>query len=768
MNRQQETAASKPHTQRIKPELLAPAGDYACFQAALKAGADAVYLGGAMYGARAYAGNFQTEEILRALEEAHFYGKKIYLTVNTLMKQNEIDSLPSFIAPFYEAGLDGVIVQDVGALSLLGKTFPGLPLHASTQMTVTDALGAEALKPLGIVRVVPARELSLEEVRLLKQKSGLEIECFIHGAMCYSYSGQCLFSSMLGGRSGNRGRCAQPCRQPYRIQGAKDGKECYPLSLKDMSTAWFLPELIHAGIDSFKIEGRMKKPEYVAGVTDIYRRIIDACCSGSAAQDASSERPRISNEDQKTLTTLYIRSGVSKGYYDKHNGKEMVTLHQPGYAGCDEETLERIRERILSRQPAVSISMKVRARIGEPLFLTVSDGVLEAAFSGMTVQPAQKCPLLREELERQLAKTGGSGFTVSKIEIDMQEEIFLPVKAVNELRRQCLEELRRQRVENAMPFRPVPETDGAKAPASHQKSSAPGGQSERNAASKAEENNAALPALHTTVSTAEQLLAALHSRAARIYLPQACLNREMEALVAQTDRSLEYRPEFFLSFPVIQREDAPGVMERMARLLDKGCFDGVQLSSLSGLKWLEHYGWKGKTAFDHRIYIWNRQTWEFWKDRFDTWCAPLELNRRELYALPNAKKELLVYGRIPMMVTANCIRKTTGSCPKEQGSPAAGFSAKEMALLDRYQARFPVTADCGSCLNIIYNSVPLSLHDYLREIAEAHPAAVRMDFLLESGKETEQLLKLFQKGMAGEQAVISFPFTTGHFKKGAQ
>lgn len=211
MEKQQKTPAARPNTQKIKPELLAPAGDYSCFQAALKAGADAVYLGGAMYGARAYAGNFQTQEILRALDEAHFYGKRIYLTVNTLMKQHEIDGLPAFIAPFYEAGLDGVIVQDVGALSVLGKSFPGLPLHASTQMTITDALGAEALKPLGITRIVPARELSLKEVRLLKQKSGLEIECFIHGAMCYSYSGQCLFSSMLGGRSGNRGRCAQSC-----------------------------------------------------------------------------------------------------------------------------------------------------------------------------------------------------------------------------------------------------------------------------------------------------------------------------------------------------------------------------------------------------------------------------------------------------------------------------------------------------------------------------------------------------------------------------
>ncbi len=769
MERQQKTPAARPNTQKIKPELLAPAGDYACFQAALKAGADAVYLGGAMYGARAYAGNFQTQEILRALDEAHFYGKRIYLTVNTLMKQHEIDGLPAFIAPFYEAGLDGVIVQDVGALSVLGKSFPGLPLHASTQMTITDALGAEALKPLGITRIVPARELSLKEVRLLKQKSGLEIECFIHGAMCYSYSGQCLFSSMLGGRSGNRGRCAQSCRQPYRIQGAGDGRECYPLSLKDMSTAWFLPRLIAAGIDSFKIEGRMKKPEYVAGVTDIYRRLIDACCSGSAGQTGASGNCRISAEDQKTLTTLYIRSGISGGYYEKHNGKEMVTLSQPGYAGCGEETLERIRARVLSRQPSVPVTLRVRARTGEPLLLSASDGVLETTLSGMTVQPAQKRPLLREELERQLAKAGGSGFFVSKIDIDMQEEIFLPIKAVNELRRQCLEELRRLRVENSRPYQPVPsEPVCPKSPADR-------------AASVPERQ--ARPPLHVTVSTMEQLSAAIGGHVHRIYLSPARLkltparlNAEIEALLAQGDRKSEYRPEFFLSFPVIQREDAPEVMERMAEFLETGRFDGVQLSSLSGLKWLEQHGWKGKTAFDHRIYIWNWQTWEYWKASFDTWCAPLELNRRELYALPNEKKELLLYGRIPMMVTANCIRKTSGCCPRERNQSAAspgkasssGLPSDSLALLDRYQARFPVVTDCGSCLNIIYNSVPLSLHDYLGEIVQAHPSAVRMDFLLENRKETEQLLRLFQKGMDGERTAVDYAFTTGHFKKGAQ
>ncbi|MBQ2100614.1 MAG: U32 family peptidase, partial [Lachnospiraceae bacterium] len=209
-------------------ELLAPAGSPESFYGAISAGADAVYLAGTQYGARAYADNFPEEELLKALCYAHLFHKKVYMTVNTLTKEQELEALPAFLKPYVEEGLDGVIVQDFGVLSRLGEVFPKLPLHASTQMSITGAYGVNLLKELGVTRVVPARELCLSEVKKLKEESGLEIECFIHGAMCYCYSGQCLFSSMLGGRSGNRGRCAQPCRLPYRVSiGGKTTKEAY-------------------------------------------------------------------------------------------------------------------------------------------------------------------------------------------------------------------------------------------------------------------------------------------------------------------------------------------------------------------------------------------------------------------------------------------------------------------------------------------------------------------------------------------------------------
>ena len=256
-----------------KVELLAPAGNAEAFYGAIHAGADAIYLGGSRFGARAYAENFSEEELVACIRYAHLFQRKVYLTVNTLVKESEFSGLYEYVLPYYRAGLDGVIVQDMGVFAYLREHFPGMELHGSTQMTITGEYGAAFLKEQGACRVVPARELSLAEIRRIKEVTGLEIECFIHGAMCYCYSGQCLFSSILGGRSGNRGRCAQPCRLPYTT--GKHPKECYPLSLKDMCTIEYIPELLEAGIDSFKIEGRMKTALYVAVVARTYREAID-------------------------------------------------------------------------------------------------------------------------------------------------------------------------------------------------------------------------------------------------------------------------------------------------------------------------------------------------------------------------------------------------------------------------------------------------------------------------------------------------------------
>ncbi|MBQ1491168.1 MAG: U32 family peptidase, partial [Blautia sp.] len=319
------------------------------------AGADAVYLGGDRFGARAYAKNFSQEELLSAIDLVHLMGKRLYLTVNTLVKNREMEDLPAYLAPLVEAGLDAVLVQDFGILSLLKRTFPSLDLHASTQMTVSGVEGIRLLDGLGVTRAVPARELSLEEIKKLCEASGMEIEVFIHGAMCYCYSGQCLFSSIAGGRSGNRGRCAQPCRLPMKVAARGN---CTPLSMKDMMTLPLLPELYDAGVASLKIEGRMKQPAYVAGVTRIYRKYMDLL------EEKGREGFRVEKADREELLSLYSRGGSCEGYYHRDHGKEMIffTGGAKKGEGREEEPLP---------DPKLSVSGICTLKEGESASLTV-------------------------------------------------------------------------------------------------------------------------------------------------------------------------------------------------------------------------------------------------------------------------------------------------------------------------------------------------------------------------------------------------------------
>ncbi len=323
-----------------KIEILAPAGSVASLKGAVAAGADAVYIGGGKFGARAYADNPDEEELLSAIDFIHLNGKKIYLTVNTLLKERELQNgLYDYLKNYYERGLDAVIVQDLGVLSFIKRNFPDLPVHASTQMTVCQGAGASLLERVGgVTRVVPARELSLSEIRQLRSETSLEIECFVHGALCYSYSGQCLLSSMIGGRSGNRGRCAQPCRQRYELlENDKSVREGCLLSLKDICTLDYIPDLCDAGIDSFKIEGRMKKPEYTAGITAAYayltRKFEELGRTGF--EKYIKENPDEINERVREASEIYNRGGFTKGYYFGYHGPSMMTSKSdPGNSGA--------------------------------------------------------------------------------------------------------------------------------------------------------------------------------------------------------------------------------------------------------------------------------------------------------------------------------------------------------------------------------------------------------------------------------------------------
>ena len=486
-----------------KIEILAPAGSYESFHAAIVAGADAVYAGGPKFGARAFAENFTEAQLLNAIDYAHLHQRKFYLTVNTLLKDYEIEQLPEYLEPLYQRGLDAVIVQDMGVLNVVRQYFPDMDIHASTQMTVTGVNGAQFLKENGAVRVVPAREISLEEVRNIKSVTGMEMECFVHGALCYCYSGQCLLSSLIGGRSGNRGQCAQPCRLPYTV----DGEKGYLLSLKDICTLDIIPDLIEAGIDSFKIEGRMKRPEYVSGVTSIYRKYVDLYLK-------NPQKPYlVDDKDKEMLMDLFNRGGFHTGYYKQKNGRNMITIQKPNHIGVKvgdvlSQKGREVQMRALTdiaagdliefkneaqryttgksckqgevitilapkgmRLPAGEVLYRVQSpKLLNDLKTTYSEGkVIEKLYgyismeagkaaklvvckdeysveveSEQQVEAASSRPLDEERIKKQLQKTGNTEFAFDMLDVELHGEVFLPMQQLNEMRRKALEELEKK------------------------------------------------------------------------------------------------------------------------------------------------------------------------------------------------------------------------------------------------------------------------------------------------------------------------------------
>ena len=731
-----------------KVELLAPAGNYEALTGAIMAGADAVYLGGSLFGARAYADNFTEEEICRGIRFAHLYGCKIYLTVNTLIKEREFSKLYDYLLPYYQAGLDGVIIQDFGVFQYIKKHFPGLSLHVSTQMTVTGVYGAKLLKAEGAERIVPARELSLSEIKAMKDEADIEIETFVHGAMCYCYSGQCLFSSILGGRSGNRGRCAQPCRLPYRIE---DGKEEYPLSMKDMCTIEMLPELIEAGIDSFKIEGRMKKPEYAAGVTAIYRKYIDL-------YEKNPNNYKVSEEDLQYLRSLYIRSEIMDGYYHKHNGSEMITIDSPAYSGSDETLLSQIRTAYIEKKKLFSVSAFATFFAEKPCELTLLCGDVKVTVQGAVVQKALKQPLLKEKIKEQLLKSGNTCFEISSLKVDVESDIFLPVSALNQLRRDAILAL-----ENAIIVKNGLAYSERTVLTSVQKSLQTVSGKKNYKFQKEHE-------IHVLVTSKEQLAAALSEGVKRIYLDRkiACkeaflqIEAAFKAHSEREDKEKEF-PELYLAFPYIVRSKDEAMLTALYALLQEEFITGALVRNLETVSFLMEKGNTKPIVTDAGLYMFNKAAADYLQSISSEQYLPIELNRHEIKDLQAVSAMdscgQVVYGRLPLMLSANCLKKTKGLCRHE-----AGY----LSLTDRYQKEFPVYTDCTYCYNILYNSVPLSLHSQFGQ-RENGIYTHRLDFTIENKQETSEIICYFKdlaKGIVREPDYRDF--TTGHNKRGVE
>ena len=750
--------------EKKRAELLAPAGSFASLKAAVAAGADAVYMGGARFGARAYAQNADQDEMIAAIEYAHLHGCRLYMTVNTLFKENELGELYEYLLPYYKAGLDGVIVQDLGALSFIREHFPGIELHASTQMTITSVYGAKELKRLGCCRVVPAREVSLEEIRRIYDETGMDIETFVHGALCYCYSGQCLMSSLIGGRSGNRGRCAQPCRLPYRVYEQENGtavnkedQKCV-LSMKDLCTLDILPQILEAGVFSLKIEGRMKSPRYTAGVVRIYRKYLNRYL------EYGSEGYYVEPEDKKELLDLFDRGGFTSGYYTRHNGRDMIALKEkPEFRETNKELFDFLDREYVETEKKEPVEGYAYLAEGLPSVLTLTCGDISVTVSGQEPQAAKNQPMTREKVIRQLGKTGATAFEFTELEAEVCGALFLPVQALNELRREGFEALT-EAIQNQW-RRKAPEAGEVQNGAdSGEKSSRAAG-----CAGPVPDESAGKRPMYLTVSaeTGDQLSAALAvPEVRRICLDASSFQPERWAEFVQLIH--QAGKECYLTLPHIFRTHAIGFFRTYRSCLEQAGFDGLLIRAFEEIQWMREEQISLSASFDASVYAWNHGAVHTLKEEQAAFItAPWELNSRELEPVFEACRreglpaELIVYGRAPMMVSAQCITKTVKGCSK---CPSL------LSMKDRTGARLPVQNHCAFCYNTILNPLPVSLHGCADSVKRLAPEGLRLCFTIETGEETKAVLNAFAaEFIRGENAEPPFTeFTRGHFRRGVE
>lgn len=746
-------------------ELLAPAGSLKTLKAVIHAGADAVYLGGSMFGARAYANNFNEEELLEAIRFGHIHGRKIILAVNTLLKEYELGQLYDYLHPYYEAGLDAVIVQDMGVMEFIKTHFPNLPIHTSTQMTITNVEGARLLKEQGVERVVTAREMSLEEIQRIHDEVGVELESFIHGALCYCYSGQCLFSSIIGGRSGNRGRCAQPCRLSYEVlQGEKSltGHHAIPiLSLKDMCTLPFLYELADHGVYSFKIEGRMKTPEYAAGVVSIYRKYMDSYLDGN--------RIPVEKKDIRALLELGNRGGFTNGYYYHHNDSDMLSGESASHNKSEGVLKDNIRREYVDTELKEKIKGKLILNKECPAKIEVQYGKIKVSYQGDMVLVAQNRPLTKEVVTEKITKTGNTPFVFENLEVTMDDDIFMPVNQLNQLRRGALEALEEALLK---PYeRTLPElVETSSAETDRQttgnaiKEKQISGQSLSQ--TSGQQSAGSSTEVRVLIEDAEQLPAVLKvDFVDTVYLDCMLYTREnlLRKLSEDIDRVHASGKKAFYVFPFIFRQQTSLFYEKIMPELKKLPLDGIMVRSLDEIAFIKEWGNENwQMVSDSNLYTYSNEAAEyFYRLGMIQDTIPVELNRKEILRRENSRSEMIIYGRLPLMITAQCIHKNTLGCMHQH---------KVLNLKDRYSVHFPVKNFCSECYNVIYNSLPVCLFKEDVTVKKIAPAAVRLSFTTETEEETEQILTIYgdiykNGGILGQ---MPMECTNGHFKRGVE
>ena len=686
-------------------ELLSPAGSREAVTAAVQSGAGAVYLGFGDYNARRGAQNFTRESLAEAVAYCHVRGVKVYLTLNTLLSDGELPGAVEEARFASEVGVDAVLVQDLGVLEAVRRAVPDLPLHASTQMSLMNLDGVKRAADLGCTRAVLARELSRDQIGYICAHSPIEIEVFGHGAQCMCYSGQCFFSSVIGTRSGNRGLCAQPCRLNY---GWGDRADRPLLSLKDMSLAKHLRELEELGVACLKIEGRMKRPEYVAVVTSIYARAL-------------REGREPTSEELEQLRAAFSRQGFTDGYFRDDTGRHMFGTRQEERE--PKELFAAARADYGREHPLVALTGALTLREGEPMALTLSDGARQVTARGEAPQRAKMRPTTPEEARERIQKTGGTPYAVTALEVEAGEGLMAPAAQLNALRREALEELTALRAQpparRSLPFAPENGDQGS---------------------------NAGAPVFTVALHDASQLTDALLARRpAVVYLPLEEALKVRDRFGDMAGQGVE--PSVILPRVLWDRE-VPEVERALAELKRSGA-RSVLVGNLGGISLAERVGLPARGDFGLEVY--NSQCAGAYRE-MGLQSAALSFEQR-LSRVRDQKKplpsELIVYGRLPLMITENCIYKARdGKCRR-------GCEARQ-GILDRKKARFPVLRAWG-CRNEIFNGVPLWLADRRQELEHCGLWALRLNFVLEKPEDCVRIFDAYRTG----NGIASEEYTRG-------
>ncbi|MBO4782072.1 MAG: U32 family peptidase [Lachnospiraceae bacterium] len=819
---------------RKKPELLAPAGSFDNMKAVISAGADAVYMGGKSFGARAYADNPDTDGVIEAIRFCHIRNKKLYLTVNTLLKEDELNSqLYDYIKPFYEAGLDAVIVQDLGVMDYISKHFPGLDIHLSTQCSLTMAEGVKGLTsmlktPSAVTRLVPARELSLEELKTMRRDTDLEMEVFIHGALCYCYSGQCLLSSLAGGRSGNRGRCAQPCRRLYKVKIGEQESKGYFLSPKDMCTIEHIPELIEAGIDSFKIEGRMKSGEYGAGVVAAYRKAIDRY------YDSKTEYS-VDPGERSILSEIYNRGGFNTGYLFSHNGKDMMSTERPGHYGVkvgevsrtssrkafikvfktinpgdvleirssqadakpvyeftsgakymegavfdvltmkdrlaaggmgvyrtrNQSLLDAISDSYIKTTLRQPVDIDLVCKNGEALKLTLStqndkaeDHKVNVSITGNVVEVARNAASTLDALKAQVSKLGNTDYVARNVTVRVDNNVFVQVGELNRLRREAVEALNKKLCALYERNLKLDENSGSSC-----ESDNTSGLNEKESIIAEYQDALDYSVTYSAyIKTFKQLKNLINADTSGI-INDIYIDIDEEKAGEIIEFCNESSKKLYFVLPrIIRAGYYKKVFDFCKEYKDKCSFIASNYEAVNILK---EVGADYRT--DYNIYSMNSTA----ANAIGTLhTIPFELNEKEFGELVgrDGSGEMVIYGLLPAMVSAQCVGKTvTGEC-KYRGP---------MKMTDEKGYTFTAHQECKYCYNVIYNSAVLNLMHRHDNLVRSGCRRFGLRFTFESESEIKLVVRCLDSLINGEKyifpdEIMGLKLTNGHYMRGVE